>query len=154
MTIYTDGLIINKGGNQALSQAIEMPWYKIYGDEIVFSIWLSIFVFIALLVYKKRQSIVSLCTVKLEEPVNRAGFFILVAGAASIAVSVGWHAFSGGYRDYMSLTFDLDQRAYYGWQWLGRVGLFAMIAGAWLAWAYQPTLGRILRWIRHGNTPK
>lgn len=84
---------------------------------------------------------------KLEKPINKIGFTIFVIGFVGLVCSMGWWYSDGGYRNYWDATFDFGRRAYYGWQTLGRFSAFALLVGALLTWAYEPTIGRWIKWV-------
>ncbi len=90
---------------------------------------------------------------KLRDPVNRLGFTLLCFGTVLIAISFlctfriawdgGWHV-----ADFEKLFIDGSR---YWWQTGIRLGVVLAVAGAWMAWAFEPTIGKLLRWIRTGS---
>ncbi len=92
-------------------------------------------------------------SLKLRDPVNRLGFTLLCFGAFLIVVSFlstykgyGWSGLR--FADLETLFID---RSRYWWQTGIRLGAVLVVAGAWMAWAFEPTIGKLLRWIRTGS---
>lgn len=88
----------------------------------------------------------------LKAPINRLGFALLCAGIIAVIVSLAFATRWGGYNgphfpDLGTLLFD---RARHWWQSVFRYGLTGAVIGAWVAWLYQPTLGKLLQWIKIG----
>jgi len=88
----------------------------------------------------------------LKTPVNRIGFTLLVAGTISLLISVFWfYQWRGSsYQGFWEYAFI--QRTTKSWQFMAKAGAGAVIIGAWLAWLYQPTIGRLLSWIKGANS--
>ena len=89
----------------------------------------------------------------LPHPVNRLGFVIFAMGlvvvAACFAASLEPRSY-GAYFRVRDFEMYFLSRSFYWWQTGIRYGTVAVCIGLVLAWFFQPTIGRIIRWIRAG----
>lgn len=148
MTIYA-GDAPSLGSNAQLV-AYHPTWLQLHGTEVVFCFWLVVVLGAALAVWKYRAALLNKSRYRLATPLSRLGFTIIVCALCVFAASwLGALADGAGDRFYRTvLTFD--GYAYYWWQHAGRWAIGAALVGAWLTWAYRPTVGRLIQWIRHG----
>jgi hypothetical protein len=146
MTIYA-------GDATGSSQVIYVPppsWLQAHGSLLVFCVWLVILTGLLLLVWKYRARLFDADRYQLNSPVSRLGFVVLVGASVVFAASwLGALADDDGHRFYRTVM-TFDGYAYRWWQQAGRWAIVLAGIGAVLAWAYRPTLGRLLDWIRHG----
>lgn len=92
---------------------------------------------------------------RLDTPGKRAGFVAMCAGAALLVPSLVWIAESEGlggrwfwdavWRVVRFEAFALDD------YWPAALGLVLLVAGFFSSVAFDATLGRVVRWVRHGN---
>ncbi|PTS84013.1 hypothetical protein DBR00_11580 [Pseudomonas sp. HMWF032] len=92
----------------------------------------------------------------LRTPINRLGFAIFVVGLAMILTgllgSIDWLDHYGRWEPNLPsqrALFDIHYPYQAGW-WRPtfRWGCAFAIVGAWFAWLFQPTLGRLYLWIK------
>lgn len=90
--------------------------------------------------------------VKFSKPINRIGFVVFCFGGLLLIISLLATVKSSysGVR-IASLYELLYARQFYWWQAAFRTGLPMFFFGAWIAWFYEPTVGRLIRWIRSGS---
>ncbi|WP_286978246.1 hypothetical protein [Pseudomonas sp.] len=94
----------------------------------------------------------------LKTPINRLGFVVFIAGATMILVSlwggIDWVDYTGKFRVDLPSARELFDFNYpyriKWWQPFFRWGCAFAFVGAWLAWLFSPTIGRLVRWIRRG----
>lgn len=87
---------------------------------------------------------------RLTLPANRAGFALLVACCGAFAVALLMAASDGDGGRFLTRVLDPGERPYDTYDYLGRYSIGGGVLGAWLAWAYEPTFGRLIRWIKKG----
>ncbi|WP_085701962.1 hypothetical protein [Pseudomonas sp. B15(2017)] len=85
-------------------------------------------------------------------PINRIGFVVFCIGLLMLTVS---YLSTADFR-YDSVRFAsyyklMESNAREWWQHVFRMGIPVAFVGAWVAWFFDPTLGRVARWIRSGN---
>ncbi|MFY1029123.1 hypothetical protein [Pseudomonas asiatica] len=90
---------------------------------------------------------------RLRTPLNRIGFTLLCFGLALVVVSFlfSYERYGWAGRQFADLETLFLDRAHRWWQTGIRYGSGIAVVGAWLAWAYEPTGGRLLRWIKTGQ---
>lgn len=88
----------------------------------------------------------------LKDPINRIGFLLFVAGLLCSIVAAAWFFQWQPSRWHGFWDYALFRRVTVGWQPLIRFGAVLIIVGGWLAWLYQPTIGRLFKWIKGSPT--
>ena len=86
-------------------------------------------------------------------PINRIGFVVFCIGALLLVVSLlATVEFRYDGPHIANIYELLFLRERYWWQSTFRIGLPMAFFGAWFAWFYEPTVGRLIRWIRLGSS--
>lgn len=90
--------------------------------------------------------------VSFARPINRIGFILFCMGVLLIVVSVlaTIEERYDGLRIARVYDLLLDRQRFW-WQFTFRLSLALIFFGAWIAWLYDPTIGRVVRWVRSGN---
>ena len=91
-------------------------------------------------------------TLGLSTPINRLGFVVLCAGAVITIVSFlgSYESYGWSGRHFASIERLFFDRALDWWQTGVRWGVCLTIIGAWMAWAFEPTIGKLWKWIKTG----
>lgn len=90
--------------------------------------------------------------VNFAKPINRIGFVIFCVGSLLIVVSLLATVKFSYYGPSIATLYELlIYRVHIWWQFTFRLGLMMAFFGAWIAWLFDPTAGRVIRWIRSGN---
>lgn len=134
----------------AVKAYIARPWYQVYSDQIFFVAVLAALLALIFIGYRIKKRMQTNSLVLLREPVNRAGFSLLIVSIGAFTMALLMAASDGDGGRFLARVLDPGQRSYDTYDYLGRYSLFGALVGAWLAWAYEPTIGRLIRWIKNG----
>lgn len=85
-------------------------------------------------------------------PVNRIGFLVFCTSLL-ICLAAYLSTYSKSYYgvDFADLEYMLLDRVRRWQQTAFRFGVFGIVVGATLAWAYQSTVERLINWVRSGS---
>lgn len=119
--------------------------------EIMFT--LLGFVVLALLVYlvlRIRRKAARLVMSRLSRPINRTGFALLAVCCGTFFVALLMAAIDGDGGRLLARVLDPGEPSYDSYDYLARYSLGGGVLGAWFAWGYEPTFGRLIQWIKNG----